>query len=165
MEGQLTAEAGTAGRRAPFHTLARYLMTSSLRRTLPGHLWVRRDAAVVVDDRTAAEPDIVVVDAETDQVVLAVEVVPADGEAVDGEADGEGDGEAGAADAAQTYATAGIAHFWRVEQDPVTDRPMVYVHERDAATGAYALTGVHREELAVPVPYRITVDLTGIDHL
>ncbi|MEW2522301.1 Uma2 family endonuclease [Actinacidiphila alni] len=160
MEGQLTAEAGTAGRRAPFHTLARYLMTSSLRRTLPGHLWVRRDAAVVVDDRTAAEPDIVVVDAETDEVVLAVEVVPADGEA-----DGEAGGGAEAADATQAYATAGIAHFWRVEQDPVTDRPMVYVHERDAATGAYALTGVHREELAVPVPYRITVDLTGIDHL
>jgi hypothetical protein len=160
MEGKSAAELSPGTR---FHTLARYLMTQSLRRTLPGHLWVRRDTAVVVDERTAAEPDIVVVDAGTDHVVLAVEVVPPGPETRDGDTPGPDPRDPGAGPDA--YAAAGIAHFWRVEQDASTDRPMVYVHEWDPDSGAYALTGVHREELTVLVPYRITVDLTGIDHL
>jgi hypothetical protein len=150
MEGKLATDLSHPVR---FHTLARYLMTHSLRRTLPGHLWVRRDTAVTVDEGTAAEPDIVVVDAETDDVVLAVEVVPPGPEEPDRKAWPD------------AYAAAGIAHFWRVGQDPGTDRPMVHVHEWDAEAGAYTLTGVHRDELTVLVPYRITVDLTGIDHL
>lgn len=171
MEGKLTAYAAEAayatedtedtedteatGRQQRFRTLTRYLMTHSLRRTLPGHLRVRRDMALVIGERTVAEPDIVVVGAEAQDVVLAVEVVPADAAGSAGSAESEPD----------TYAAAGITHLWRVAEDAETERPMVYVHEWDPASGTYALTGVHREELTVQVPYRITVDLTGIDHL
>ncbi|MFJ1587078.1 Uma2 family endonuclease [Streptomyces sp. NPDC088197] len=151
MEGKLTAHAAeNPARQERFRTLARYLMTHSLRRTLPAHLRVRRDVAVVVDDRTVAEPDIVVVGAEAENVVvLAVEVLPADADESE----------------PHPYEEAGVTHLWRVEEDTETERPMVYVHEWDPASHSYALTGVHREELTVQVPYRINVDLTGIDHL
>lgn len=55
------------------------------------------------------------------------------------------------------YAEAGIPHFWRVEESD--GRPVAYVHERDPATGAYALTGIHHGHLAVQVPFPVEVDL------
>ncbi|WP_405088179.1 Uma2 family endonuclease [Microbispora sp. NBC_01389] len=55
------------------------------------------------------------------------------------------------------YAEAGIPHFWRVEEHD--GRPVVYVYERDPATGAYTPTGIHHGRLAVQVPFPIEVDL------
>ncbi|WP_182872889.1 Uma2 family endonuclease [Microbispora sp. H10670] len=55
------------------------------------------------------------------------------------------------------YAEAGIPHFWRIEEHD--GRPVVYVYERDPATGAYTPTGIHHGRLTVPVPFPIEVDL------
>ncbi|MEU7885894.1 Uma2 family endonuclease [Microbispora bryophytorum] len=55
------------------------------------------------------------------------------------------------------YAEAGIPHFWRVEESD--GRPVVYVYERDPATGAYTPTGIHHGHLAVQVPFPFEVDL------
>ncbi|WP_245789511.1 Uma2 family endonuclease [Streptosporangium canum] len=55
------------------------------------------------------------------------------------------------------YAEAGIAHFWRVEDNDGS--PVVYVYELDPATGSYGLTGIHHGRLTVPVPFPIDVDL------
>ncbi|GAA4616411.1 hypothetical protein GCM10023195_72970 [Actinoallomurus liliacearum] len=58
------------------------------------------------------------------------------------------------------YAEAGIAHFWRVEEND--GRPVVYVHELDPATATYALTGIHHGKLSVPVPFPIDIDLDDL---
>ncbi|ARF56997.1 Uma2 family endonuclease [Streptomyces gilvosporeus] len=62
------------------------------------------------------------------------------------------------------YADAGIPYFWRVEADQEY-RPVVYTYVLDPAGGAYVPTGVHRDRLALSVPYDIDIDLTGIDEL
>lgn len=58
------------------------------------------------------------------------------------------------------YAEAGIAHFWRVEEDD--GKPVVYVYELDPATRAYAVTGIHHGKLSVSVPFSITIDLDAL---
>jgi Uma2 family endonuclease len=58
------------------------------------------------------------------------------------------------------YATAGIEHFWRVENP--TDDPAnlsVHCHRLDPSTGRYAVTGVHTGKLSVTEPLSVTVDL------
>jgi Uma2 family endonuclease len=147
-----------------FHSLAMDLLVNGLRRSVPEHLRVRREMAVVISRRNAPEPDIVVVDAEADadqrqtryraeDVLLAVEVVSPDSEERDRDTK------------PHKYAAAGIAHFWRVEMAGDNDRPVVYVYELDPASKTYALTGIHRDQLKIEVPYPLTVDLTEIDHL
>ena len=63
----------------------------------------------------------------------------------------------------QLYARAGIPHFWRVEQE--SGRPTVYVYELDPATHAYALTGIHHDELELSLPFSLHIDLTEIERL
>ncbi|MBE1560887.1 Uma2 family endonuclease [Nonomuraea africana] len=63
----------------------------------------------------------------------------------------------------QLYAQAGIAHFWRVEQQE--DRPVIYVYELDPATRAYALSGIHHDRLKLTVPFDVDIDLSEIDQL
>ncbi|MCO5993314.1 Uma2 family endonuclease [Actinoallomurus rhizosphaericola] len=58
------------------------------------------------------------------------------------------------------YAEAGIAHFWRVEDNG--GRPVVYVYELDPATRTYAVTGIHHGKLSVPVPFPIDIDLDDL---
>jgi Uma2 family endonuclease len=61
----------------------------------------------------------------------------------------------------QLYAEAGIAHFWRVENQ--SGRPTVYVYELDPATSGYALTGIYHDRVKLSVPFEIDIDLTEID--
>jgi Uma2 family endonuclease len=147
-----------------FHSLAIDLLVFGLRTTIPETLRVRREMAVLLSPRNVPEPDLIVVSAEADadqrqtryaaaDVVLAVEVVSPDSEARDRDTK------------PHKYAAAGIPHFWRVEMAGDNDRPVVYVYELDPATKAYALTGIHRDQLKVPVPYPVAIDLTEIDHL
>ncbi|MEZ0071578.1 Uma2 family endonuclease [Planotetraspora sp. GP83] len=65
----------------------------------------------------------------------------------------------------QRYAEAGIPNFWRVEEWRVEEndgRPVVYVYEIDPATGAYSVTGIHHDRLAVSVPFTIDIDLNAL---
>jgi Uma2 family endonuclease len=148
-----------------FHTLAMDLLVNGLRRTVPEELRVRREMAVVISKHSVPEPDVIVINAEADSdkdvtrydvkdVILAIEVVSPDSEDRDRDAK------------PHKYAAAGIPHFWRVEQaDTKARRPVVYVYELDPACKAYALTGIHRDQLKVEVPYPIAIDLGEIDHL
>ncbi|GAA3868425.1 Uma2 family endonuclease [Streptomyces lacrimifluminis] len=61
------------------------------------------------------------------------------------------------------YAAAGVAHFWRVEQDGDKGLPVVYVYELDPATKAYALTRIFHDRLELTAPFEIDIDLTVID--
>jgi Uma2 family endonuclease len=153
-----------AGPQQNFHTVAMYLLERGLRSTAPEDFRVRRQMSVVLSPNTVPEPDLIVLTAEADgdqeqtrykaeDVVLAVEVVSPDSEARDRDTK------------PHKYAAAGIPHFWRVEMAGEDDHPAVYVYELDAGTKTYALTGVHREQLKVEVPYPVAIDLTEIDRL
>ncbi|WP_440581874.1 Uma2 family endonuclease [Streptomyces flavofungini] len=147
-----------------FHTLVMYLLEHGLRRSLPEHLRVRREMAVVLGKRNAPEPDLLLIKSEAVKdrrltrfdaadVVLAVEVVSPDSEDRDRDTK------------PHKYAAAGISHFWRVEMEGKDDLPAVYTYQHDAVTGAYLSTGVHHDRLKLSVPYDIDIDLTEIDRL
>lgn len=145
-----------------FHGLTVDVLKTGLRRCAPDTVRVRREMTVTLDNRQRPEPDVLVIDAaaagDMDQttyqakdVVLAVEVVSPDSERRDRERK------------PQLYAQAGIRHFWRVEN--VAGHAAVYVYELDPATHAYALTGIHHDQLKLTVPFDIDIDLTELDKL
>ncbi|WP_204060906.1 Uma2 family endonuclease [Microbispora corallina] len=147
---------------ASFHTRAVDLLTEGLRRHLPTGFRVRREMSVVLGLRQRPEPDVSVIQAEAEHgpdqtaydaadVLMTVEVVSPDSEERDRRR------------MPQLYAEAGIAHFWRVENQ--AGRPTVYVYELDPATGTYALTGIHHDRLKLTVPFDVDIDLTEIDAL
>jgi Uma2 family endonuclease len=147
-----------------FHSLAIDLLVYGLRSTIPEHLRVRREMAVVLSSQTVPEPDLIVVDAEADadqrqtryeaaDVALAVEAVSPESESRDRDTK------------PHKYAAAGIPHYWRVEMGGERDHPVVYVYELDLTSKQYAITGIHRDLLKLSVPFPIDIDLTGIDHL
>ncbi|MFE0420913.1 Uma2 family endonuclease [Streptomyces sp. NPDC058953] len=147
-----------------FHSLAMYLLELGLRRSIPEHLRVRREMAVVLTDKTVPEPDLIVVTAESDgeseqtryradDVVLAIEVVSPDSESRDRDTK------------PRKYAAAGIPSFWLVEMDPRGKGPVVHTHTYDPATRAYTPTGVYRDRLKIAEPFDVDIDLTEYDRL
>ncbi|WP_416348955.1 Uma2 family endonuclease [Microbispora triticiradicis] len=148
--------------RASFHTLMLFLLERELRRYVPSQLRVRREMSIILGTRQRPEPDMVIIRAEAVQgtgetayqagdVVLVVEVVSPESEERDRKRK------------PQLYAEAGIAHFWRIENQ--SGRPTVYVYELDPATTAYALTGIYHDRLKVSVPFDADIDLAEIDEL
>ncbi|MFI6174866.1 Uma2 family endonuclease [Nonomuraea sp. NPDC051191] len=147
---------------ASFHAMIVDLLAAGLRGAAPDELRVRREMSVVLGRDQRPEPDLVVLKAEAlgdgretfyeaKDVVLAVEVVSPESRSRDRERK------------PALYAAAGIPHFWRVEGE--AGEPVVYVYERDPATRAYALTGIHHDRLKLTVPFDLDVDLSGIHHL
>ncbi|MBQ0986039.1 Uma2 family endonuclease [Streptomyces sp. F63] len=141
-----------------FHTRTMRLLENGILRTAPEDLETMREVTVVLGERQRPEPDLIVIPARAvakpdqtafrpEDVILAVEVVSDDSKARDRETK------------PLKYAKAGIPHFWRVESD--NGRPVVYVYERDPATGAYVATGIHHNRLKLSVPFTIDIDLTG----
>lgn len=134
-----------AGPRVGWHGRVITLLVVELDRQAPEHLRADRGMVVRLGRKQAPEPDVVVVTAEAhdgdglstfyvaDDVILAVEVVSPDSEERDRDAK------------PRKYAAAGVRHFWRVERED--GRSVVYVYERDPATGAYAVTGIHHDRL------------------
>ncbi|MGW3627768.1 Uma2 family endonuclease [Streptomyces sp. NPDC000880] len=142
-----------------FHSRMIDLLVTGLRRTVPEDLKVEREMTVILDRRNGPEPDVSVVRAEAitgleqtrfeaADVLLAVEVVSPDSEARDRDTK------------PRKYATAGIEHFWLVEMTGADQHPVVRVYELDPVTKAYALTGIHHDQLKTSVPYDIRMDIT-----
>ncbi|MEU1385036.1 MULTISPECIES: Uma2 family endonuclease [unclassified Nonomuraea] len=147
---------------ASFHAVIVDLLAADLRGAAPEELRVRREMSVVLGHDQRPEPDLVVLRAEAlgsgretfykaQDVVLAVEVVSPESRSRDRERK------------PALYAAGGIPHFWRVEDDG--GEPVVYVYERDPATRAYALTGIHHDRLKLTVPFDLDVDLSRIHRL
>ncbi|MEU7881989.1 Uma2 family endonuclease [Microbispora bryophytorum] len=122
----------------------------------PAHLTAVDQMDVKLGERTRPCPDLVVIDAEAAadmnrtfyearEVRLVIEIVSPESVERDRKLK------------PPRYAEAGIPHFWRVEESD--GRPVVYVYERDPATGAYTPTGIHHGHLAVQVPFPFEVDL------
>ncbi|MEU9100855.1 Uma2 family endonuclease [Streptomyces sp. NPDC048361] len=147
-----------------FHTDVLDVLVSGLRRDLPAALKIKREMTVVLDNRNAPEPDIIVVTAESvvgpDQtryrahdVLLAVEVVSPDSESRD------------RTTKPQKYAAAGIPNFWRVERGGDGGEPLVHVYELDPLTKSYVHMGMQRDQLKVGKPYAIEIDLGAVREL
>ncbi|MGW0361933.1 Uma2 family endonuclease [Streptomyces sp. NPDC002990] len=142
-----------------FHTLTVDFFTWELRAWAPEGLEVLREFTIDIDRRNRPEPDVIVVPVEPDEdpnqtrlpaesVLLAIEVVSP--ESVDRDRETK----------PLKYARAGIPHYWRVENKD--GRAIVYVFEREPATGAYTSTGIFHDRLKVSVPFPIDLDLTQI---
>ncbi|HEY0540475.1 MAG TPA: Uma2 family endonuclease [Actinoallomurus sp.] len=141
-----------------FHERVIRGLTNGLNVHVPDHLIAIMQMDVKLGHRMRPCPDVLVIDtvADTDdrtfyspdEVHLVVEVVSPESEERDRKSK------------PPRYAEAGIAHFWRVEEND--GKPVVYVYELDPATKGYALTGIHHGELRVPVPFQIGIDLDGL---
>ncbi|MFD5557358.1 Uma2 family endonuclease [Streptomyces sp. NPDC127068] len=142
-----------------FHVRMVRLLENELIAQAPPHLEAIREMTTVLDETNRPEPDVIVVpvDADTgpaqtwfkpEDILLAVEVVSRDSVERDREVK------------PRKYAGAGIAHYWRVEEND--GLPVVYVYELDPATSTYALTGIHHDKLNLTVPFPVDIDLTTL---
>lgn len=58
------------------------------------------------------------------------------------------------------YAEAGIASYWRVEDE--AGSPVVHAYELDRPTRSYAPIAIHRHQLQTTTPFAIELDLDGL---
>ncbi|MEU5973709.1 Uma2 family endonuclease [Streptomyces sp. NPDC047315] len=142
-----------------FHARAVSLFGRQLHLLAPEEYEVSVRFTIDVDQHNRPEPDVVVVRADVvedaDQtrfpassVLLAVEVVSPESVGRDRETK------------PLKYARAGITHYWRVEND--RGRAVVYVFEREPATGQYVATGIFHDRMKVSVPFPVDLDLAEI---
>jgi Uma2 family endonuclease len=142
-----------------FHERVIRGLTNSLNSQVPDHLTALMQMDVKLGLRMRPCPDVLVIDVAAaddddrtcytpEEVQLVVEVVSPESQERDRKLK------------PPRYAEAGIAHFWRVEEND--GRPVVYVYELDPATKTYALTGIHHGKLSVPVPFSIDIDLEDL---
>ena len=145
-----------------FHFLVIDLLVNGLRSSLGPDFSVEREMTVVLDERNGPEPDVSVVRADAvtgldqtsfkaEDVLLAVEVVSPDSESRD------------RTTKPHKYALAGIPHYWRVEEDGTTGRPLLHVYELDPMTRSYVHMGMHHDRLKVDKPSAIAVDLGTVE--
>jgi Uma2 family endonuclease len=126
----------------------------SLSEQAPDGTEVEREMTIRLDERNRPEPDLLITTAPyhpdrtyyaPDDVLLVVEVVSPESAHRDRTVK------------LRKYAEAGIAHYWRIEDE--STMPVVHVYELDLSTRSYAPTGIHRHELRLQAPFKITVDL------
>ncbi|MFJ7245226.1 Uma2 family endonuclease [Kitasatospora sp. NPDC098652] len=143
-----------------FHMSTLRILEWALVAAVPPGWAVWREMTVTLNRRNRLEPDLLIVDkrantspkgrkvtsCQPEDVLLAVEVVSEESQERDRDTK------------PRKYAAAGIAHFWRVEDDD-EGRPVVYVYELDPATRAYGLTGIYHKQLKVDRPFPVEVDL------
>ncbi|MET9113647.1 Uma2 family endonuclease [Streptomyces longwoodensis] len=129
-------------------------LTTTLMAIAPDGHEVEREMTIRLDQRNRPEPDLLVTTAPydpdrtwyaPDQVCLVIEVVSPESAHRDRTVK------------LHKYATAGIAHYWCVEEED--GAPVVHVYELDGPTGTYAPAGIFRGSLKRPVPFPISLDL------
>lgn len=134
-------------------------LAAALEGSAPEGMRVEDRMMVRLDDRNRVEPDIVVVTAPADpnrtcydaaEVVLVVEVVSPESAHRDRNVK------------IVKYAQAGIAHYWRVEDEPSADgrpHPVVHRYQLDHSTSLYAPVGIDAGAFSCAAPFPIEVDL------
>ncbi|MGW4360729.1 Uma2 family endonuclease [Streptomyces californicus] len=142
-----------------FHSRAVDFFNWQLQSLVPPDLEVVREFTIDIDRYNRPEPDAIVIDGavikDPDQtrfpaeaVRLAIEVVSPESRSRDRETK------------PVKYARAAIPHYWRVENHD--GRAVVYVFEREPATGTYTSTGIFHDRMKVSVPFAVDLDLTAI---
>ncbi|MEV0564627.1 Uma2 family endonuclease [Dactylosporangium sp. NPDC050588] len=137
-----------------WHARLIHALVSALIDQAPAGVEVEPQMTIQLDKRNRPEPDVVVATAAydpdrtyytPDQILLVVEVVSPESEHRDRTVK------------LRKYAEAGIAHYWRIEEE--ASSPVVYAYELDASTRAYVATGIHRGTLRVGVPFDVAIEL------
>jgi len=120
----------------------------------PAGIEVEREMTIRLDEWNRPEPDLLVTTAPyaanrtfytPDEVLLVAEVVSPESAHRDRTVK------------LRKYAEAGIAHYWRIEEE--TESPVVHAYELDGPTNSYAPTGIHRHELRTATPFAIKLEL------
>ncbi|WP_433370516.1 Uma2 family endonuclease [Actinoplanes sp. CA-142083] len=124
----------------------------------PAGVEVEREMTIRLDNLNRPEPDLLATRASyydpnrtfytPDQVLFVVEVVSPESAHRDRTVK------------LRKYAEAGIANYWRVEDED--GAPVVHAYELDGPTQSYAPTGIHRHELRTTTPFAIKLDLDGL---
>ncbi|MEU5306842.1 Uma2 family endonuclease [Streptomyces noursei] len=129
-------------------------LTTALDDQAPEGFTIDREMTIKLNEKNRPEPDILAVTVPyvpdrtrylPDQVALAVEVV----------SDESADRDRSLKPA--KYAQAGIAHYWRIEEENTL--PVVHMYELDDTTRTYVATGIIRDRLRTVVPFEIDIDL------
>lgn len=138
-----------------WHMAVLDMLKGQVIRQCPEEFVVLREMAVRKSNRSAPEPDLLVVAASAanwdksiylpEEVFLAAEVISPESEERDRE------------DKPIMYAAMGIPTFWLVERGK-DDAPMV--HEHRLIGGGYRLLRTHIDRLTTEVPFPIDVPLT-----
>ena len=132
-------------------------LVNSLTDRAPTGVEVDREITIRLDKWNRPEPDLLATTAPYDpsrtyytpeETVLVVEVVSAESAHRDRNVK------------LRKYAEAGIANYWRVEDEDGS--PVVHAYELDEPTRSYVPTGIHRHELRTTTPFAIELDLDGL---
>jgi Uma2 family endonuclease len=138
-----------------WHSRAVSALLFALTEHAPADVEVEREMTIRLDQRNRPEPDLLATRAPfydpdrtyytPDQVLLVVEVVSPESAHRDRNVK------------LRKYAEAGIANYWRVEEEH--GAPVVHAYELDGPTRSYVPTGIHRHELRTTTPFAIKLDL------
>ncbi len=130
-------------------------LVNALTEQAPAGIEIEREMTIRLDQYNRPEPDILATTAvyddtprtffTPDEVLLVVEVVSPESAHRDRTVK------------LRKYAEAGIAHYWRVEEEQSS--PVVHAYELDEPTRSYVATGIHRGELRASRPFAVTIDL------
>ncbi|MCC3766978.1 Uma2 family endonuclease [Streptomyces sp. UNOC14_S4] len=132
-------------------------LTSALTKQAPPGFEVAREMTLRLDEHNRPEPDLLVTTAAFEpnrtwfapkEIRLAAEVTSPESAHRDRTVK------------LRKYAEAGIPHYWLVEDENGT--PVVHVYELDEPTRQCAPVGVFRDELKLPLPFEITLDLGAL---
>jgi Uma2 family endonuclease len=124
-----------------------------LRQHAPGEFRASQATGVALSLSTTYEPDVVLVDADVagsnhytvaHRVALAVEIVS------------PGTKRRDRVEKPAEYGDAGIAHYWRIEQDPL------HVFAYDLVDGRYVLVAESDTELVLTAPFDIRLPIRDI---
>ncbi|MFF5079795.1 Uma2 family endonuclease [Actinoplanes sp. NPDC000266] len=147
-------------RTCPQHIRHSRLVTALLRylaEQAPEGFDAELEMTIRLDERNSLEPDLLVTTAPydpdrtyftPDTVALVVEVVSPESAHRDRTIK------------PRKYARAGIANYWRVEDE--TGSPAVHTYELNEPMRSYAPTGIHRHHLRTATPFPIELDLDNL---
>ena len=132
-------------------------LVNSLTEQAPAGVEVDREITIRLDRWNRPEPDLLVTRAPYDpqrtyytpeETLLVVEVVSPESAHRDRTVK------------IRKYAEAGIANYWRVEDE--LGFPVIHAYELDEPTRSYVPTAIHRHELRTTTPFTIELDLDGL---
>jgi Uma2 family endonuclease len=135
------------------HQKINYRVVAWLERNAPGDLEALMAVGVITGYRDTLEPDVTLLRKPVDfdhhyypaaQVLLAVEIVSPSTKRRD------------RMEKPLMYATAGIPHFWRIEQNPI------HVFAYDLIDGEYKLVADSDSELVLTAPFEIKLPIRDI---
>ena len=141
--------------RRAWHGRAVSALLFALTDQAPAGVEVEREMTIRLDELNRPEPDLLATRAPyydpdrtfytPDQVLLVVEVASPESAHRDRTVK------------LRKYAEAGIANYWRVEDE--NGAPVVHAYQLDEPTRSYVATGIHRHELRTTTPFAIKIDL------